>query len=421
MKKKQVQFGFVPSKIESNHYVLGGGMVPKIILQPNRNWKDYLPKWESQINGYETYGCTVFGTLNAIETYFNRLSPGQYDFAERFNYILAGIQPPGSDPHWVCEIVRKYGVIPQEELPMPGTYKEFIQPNPMTVDKLRIGQDWKAKYSFQHEWVFTNTPSKENRIALIREALQYSPVAVSVTAWYEDNGVFVDEGQPNNHWTLCYGIDDDGGLLIFDSYALVQDGVNTNAFKKLSPDHQIMMAKRFYISASNKEEEYSWIQKFINTILEVIGITQKSISELPKVDKPVSPEPKEAYNEVKESLKENMIEKWARSIDKWEGSTFGNNPGNMKYSPLIASWGGKKGQIAKDGGYFAKFDTYDQGFKALCNFLELGCKNELKSYKQARTLQKFMTIYAGNPPQGYINGIAKDLNVSLDTDISTFL
>ena len=96
MKKKQVQFGFVPSKIESNHYVLGGGMVPKIILQSNRNWKDYLPKWESQINGYETYGCTVFGTLNAIETYFNRLSPGQYDFAERFNYILAGIQPPGS-------------------------------------------------------------------------------------------------------------------------------------------------------------------------------------------------------------------------------------------------------------------------------------------------------------------------------------
>jgi len=30
-------------------------------------------------------------------------------------------------------------------------------------------------------------------------------------------------------------------------------------------------------------------------------------------------------------------------------------------------------------------------------------------------------IYAGNPPQGYLNGIEKELGIGLDVDISTFL
>ncbi len=283
-------YGFVPSKIESDHYILGGGQLPKIILQANRNWKDYLPTWESQIDkGYETYGCTVYGTLNALETVLDRLNGHPYDYSERFNYILADVKAPGADPHYVSEIIRKYGVIEQAELPMTNTYTEFNSPKPMTVDKLSKGQTWLGQYSFGHEWVFTNCPSKESRTALVREALQYSPICVSVSAWYEQNGLFVDNGIPNNHWTLCYGIDDDGGLLIFDSYALVQDGNPTNCFKKLHPDHKVQMAKRYYIEAKKNEEKLSWFATILKGIAEALGIIKKKVEAMdkPSVTKPV--------------------------------------------------------------------------------------------------------------------------------------
>jgi hypothetical protein len=115
------------------------------------------------------------------------------------------------------------------------------------------------------------------------------------------------------------------------------------------------------------------------------------------------------------------IAKWATAIAHWEGSKDPTNPGNLKYSPLTASWGAAKGRPAKDGGNFAVFKSPQAGMDALCNLLVLACHNELQSYHQARTLEAFTRVYAGNPPQGYINGIAAAIGVPLDTDISTFV
>lgn len=110
---------------------------------------------------------------------------------------------------------------------------------------------------------------------------------------------------------------------------------------------------------------------------------------------------------------------WAKAIAQWEGDTTGHNAGNMKYTALTASWGATKGRPAADGGFFAVFK--DDGLPALCNFLSMGCKDQLLDFHNARTLESFTKIYAGDPPQGYINGIAKILGVSLDTNIATFL
>lgn len=117
-----------------------------------------------------------------------------------------------------------------------------------------------------------------------------------------------------------------------------------------------------------------------------------------------------------------MITKWAGIIKIQEGNAPSlNNPGSLKVSPLTISWGAKNGVQASDGGWIAKFDTYNQGFTALCNFLTLGCHDELKAFHQARTLESFTKIYAGNPPSGYIHGIIQGMGVPGTTDISTFL
>ncbi len=117
-----------------------------------------------------------------------------------------------------------------------------------------------------------------------------------------------------------------------------------------------------------------------------------------------------------------MVEKWATAIGHAEGARpYLRNPGNLKLSTLTASWGGTKGFAASDGGYLCQFATDAAGHAALCNFLMLGCEDELRAFHQARTLQAFSTVYGGNPPQGYIDRIASELGVPVDTQISSFL
>lgn len=113
---------------------------------------------------------------------------------------------------------------------------------------------------------------------------------------------------------------------------------------------------------------------------------------------------------------------WMQAISKWEDALpSSNNPGNLKYTGLTRSWGALQGRPALDGGRFCQFLTIEAGQDALCNFLMLGCENQLLAFHQARTLEAFTKVFAGNPPQGYINGIAEDLGVPLSTDIASFL
>lgn len=134
-----------------------------------------------------------------------------------------------------------------------------------------------------------------------------------------------------------------------------------------------------------------------------------------------------------------MVQKWAVAIKHAEGwyipgqivngklypkgslSFQNNNPGNLKFAPTIAEWGATQGNPGTDGGHFAVFKTSDQGFQALCNFLTLGCKDGLRDFHKARTLIQFTKVFAGNPPQDYINSIVKELGISPDVNISTFL
>lgn len=119
-----------------------------------------------------------------------------------------------------------------------------------------------------------------------------------------------------------------------------------------------------------------------------------------------------------------MIVKWANLIKAGEGATpVSHNPGNLKYTSLTASWGAKRGRAATDGGFLAAFPDDATGFTALCNFLLLGCENLLLAFHKpaSRTLTGFTKIYAGNPPQPYIDRIVQGLGVDPKVDIATFL
>lgn len=140
---------------------------------------------------------------------------------------------------------------------------------------------------------------------------------------------------------------------------------------------------------------------------------------------PATPPPVAPTSPVQQSSAPThpKIADWAKAIAQWEGANpASNNPGNMKYTTLTASWGAMKGHPASDGGYLCQFKTYQAGLTALCNFLTLGAEGQLIiSHPESCTLEAFTKRFAGNPPQGYIDGICKELGLSPTTLISTFL
>lgn len=284
MENKIKNYGFVPSEIKDDHYVFGGAL-PKISLQPNKDWTPFIPLFEGQAINFETYGCTVFGTVRAVVTLMKRIYGNDFNFSERFYYILAKITPPGSDPHLIAELWRKNGAVNQDVLPMTQTLEEFRKPDPLTLDIVQKGQDWLSDYGLAHDWVFTNDPSKESRIALLSEALEYGTVCISVTAWYKKDGLYIDNGQPNTHWVHLIRIDYENGegiLVVNDSYDMIVNGVGTEQIKRLHPDHHVQMAKRYAINSVLTEEKRKGFLEILKNLWNILFNLKNQLSTVQK-------------------------------------------------------------------------------------------------------------------------------------------
>lgn len=242
----QKNYGFRPEnvRLDSDHYHLGAARsLPAVEVNPSRDWTAYAPSFEAQAPGFETDGCTVFGTLHCLAALETHMTGRRPNYAERFTYVNAGVSPDGGgDPHAVAESVRTQGVVPQEMLPMTATLDEFPTPNPMTEQYLSAGREWLTERAFGHEWVFTGGQSRAARTALMRQALAYSPLGVSVSAWQiGPAGTYVDAGLPNNHWVSVFREAEDGWLA-FDSYE--------KAWKTIDFDHNIGFCKRYSLRAA---------------------------------------------------------------------------------------------------------------------------------------------------------------------------
>lgn len=248
-------YGFRPEDvvIKPEDFKFGDNKLEGEVLVRDGQWDSYLPIYEPQAEKYETSGCTIWGTLNCLETLYNRLFSIEPNYAERYNYILANITIHGANPNDGCESVRKQGVIEQKYLPVPNTYEEFVTPKPMIERYLKLGREWLSGHQFGHDWVLTGNETQEQRIIKIKTALQYSPIGASVSAWVEKDGVYVDGGMPNNHWVMIYG-HTDKGFKVFDSY--------THEKKIISYDHKIQFAKRYSLYKMKKKEG-NWLKDLL--------------------------------------------------------------------------------------------------------------------------------------------------------------
>ena len=252
-------YGLIIPEIQADNYVLGGvSSVPKEVLALDGQWTRLPLKEYQNLNNVETSACATFHTLNPIETLIIKRYGLEENYSDRWLAWNSGTTEEGNDPHMVAETLRKAGVPEQKEWDFEKdiySFDEFYKnPPPNLFEKAR---KFLEKYEFMHEWVDTDPEA-------MMQALQYSPLGISVYAWVEENGLFVKpQGVKDNHWVTCVGYIKNKYWIVFDSY--------DNVEKHLAWNYGSAIAKRYWIKKKEEtKEEKSQegvIRRFINWLL----------------------------------------------------------------------------------------------------------------------------------------------------------
>lgn len=300
---KIIKLGFIEPEIKEEDYILGAGNIPEEILQPDRQWTDFLPVDERQHKGVETYNCTSFHTNNPYEILIRRKFSREENFSDRCLGILAGTYPPGNDPNKVAQALRENGVCLETHLPFSDDIKnvdDYYSPKPLTASLKAECEKFLDKYETRHEWVFKDkkTPLKEKQEKMW-EALQYSPLGASVVAWKKDGKYFVKNiGEQDTHWTTVIGGKKGEYWLVMDSYEPFS--------KKLAWDYDFGYVKRYWIREREVgERQKRDLQLGVAIKLFLLGqvaYAWKVIKAIIGLDK--EPTSDEIVEEVKEEIKE---------------------------------------------------------------------------------------------------------------------
>lgn len=246
---------------------------------------------------------------------------------------------------------------------------------------------------------------------------------IAGTMWYSDWN-FQSVVRPGQYPTGLHAIKIAGWETINDiPYLVVQ-----NSFGRDYGDLGLYYFSREMTNKYLKEGTYLWrtkqevaqTQSAILTLMYQILQLISGLFKKPEAQPVLTPQP--VPQAVSLPTIPSNIETWAKTIEQQEGgkpgnrNTRNNNPGNIKYTPFTKTLGA----ISGDSGNFCIFPNYKTGFDALCTFLIMACKNQLKDYHDA-TIDSFTTTYANPPNKNYALAVAKALKVGIDTKISTLI
>lgn len=253
------QYGLIIKPRKSSDYVLGASPLPFEVLQPSGDWSDFLPVKEIQnLNGIETYACVVFTTLNCIEILIKRKYGIDTNWSERFLAALVDTSKGGSVPQDVFDYLRKVGLVPEASHPFTpsiDTVEEYFAP--ISPKLFEVAREFLNEWDFKYEAVPNNPES-------ISKALQSSPLLISVSAWFENNGLyFRPQGMTDNHATT----------LVYESigaYRRVFDSYDAPHIKDVEWSAIPMIAYRFSITKRSIIKVTMW-QRFLELIKKLFN------------------------------------------------------------------------------------------------------------------------------------------------------
>ena len=297
-------FGLIlPKKIETREegaeHILGAAGLPEPVILPDGNWLPYLPDREPQSKGFDTYSCTVYAILSAIEEAVFKATGVRVNYADRYVANVAknrGILTVGlgADPHRMLELIRTItGQLSEEKCPWTDDIntpdKYFGITGQELANLMFDGYKWYDEWVLNHKWVFTFGTPQEKRVKL-QDALTKGSVVVSVVAWIFDSvkGYYIKPaGSTDGHLTGLVRVEGDLPYDIFDSY--------DTYLKKLDPLFDFSIAKVIFLTRKQHlflknmyfqmmDEEVKHLQKALvqlgypipNGITDLYGVETRS-------------------------------------------------------------------------------------------------------------------------------------------------
>jgi len=405
--------GYVVKEITPDQWdaKLGNSTIPGTILSSGHWYQEgHVPDGEPQKIGFDTYGCTVFGYTNRIEILWHRLKGEFRNFSDLALYVLAGIRPPGANPHDVAEVARHKGLVDEDFFP----FKE-IQSVDDIYQKRTAGLSKKAEEFLisdakpQHDWVECNRES-------LKDELKRSPLGVPLPAWFRRaNGLYYfPERMMPTHDTTLVDFEEGSWWMVFDSYP----DEKGSYIKKIEWDaifpgvwDRRFRAKRYWL-APPLSEKLNILQQIYRMLLEVLGLRKKieSIASLPELKLISLAHAIKAYENVNIAL---------------------NNPGGLRWSPF------QNGSVTQSGTgkKLATFATYEEGWNALLHQLKIVCNGTSPAYNAAAeklglpncgelTLSQFLGIFAPryeNDTDAYINFIEARTGIQRSQEMKTLI
>lgn len=267
----KTNYGLIIPKIETKEegaeYILGSSKIKGEVINSSGDWIPYLPEKEPQNKrGIETMACSVYATLNALETLL-KFKGYDVNYSDRYLAIVGKVDPyRGADPHAIAECIRKTaGCLREDKLPFSDDIKSvedyYNVPQDIIIQLLKEGQKWYNEWELSHEWLWKNGQPNEKRL-LAQEGLQKGVVCLSVSAWHFDGQKYYKpENSQDNHWTQLASASPER-YVIFDSY----DGY----LKDLVPLYDFSIAKVYYLTSA--QIKLSIIQKWLNILFQWIGL-----------------------------------------------------------------------------------------------------------------------------------------------------
>lgn len=211
-----IKTGYVEDSYDENDLVFGSeqSLSAKFagheVLSPQSDWSEWLPEQEHQAPDFETNGCVSFTTTSVCEILKKRQGDTEINLSDRFLAKASDTDPArGNTPRKVADTLKKQWSVFEHEYPRPATLDEFYAEIPKQLKAL--AKERGRKYDFGYERV---------NVQDIREALKYSPLGIATLAWVQDDDgkYYRPDGMRDTHYTVCYGIEDNSDLKVFDSY-----------------------------------------------------------------------------------------------------------------------------------------------------------------------------------------------------------
>ncbi len=242
-------YGLVNEQPLGDEELLGSNGLEEI-LQPNRDWTEFLPVKEYQGRPHETWNCTVFSLYNLLEIFGKRVYGIEINKSERFTGKCSGTVPRwGNTLRRSFEALPQFGWVDEKDYPFNSkTVEEYYKTIPPEVKQK--GLESLKEVEFRRKLVSGGPPTPEQ----LWQALQFSPIRVTGRAWADPvNGVYQRiEGESNHAFVVFKGVYKKS-FFIFDTY--------DNVIKELAWDFFFGSADIINFSFKNMNNQFVRIVK----------------------------------------------------------------------------------------------------------------------------------------------------------------